>query len=158
MKQLNAFIYIHINLSLCWEVEIENNRLRQTANIGCISGKIDLRLDVVLVATPYICIIVYLLCRYMSICHPHVRLSRNSGRISALAVIVFSFATVIANFFEFETLVQPTEKRNLTNFHLNPRQGFLTWPSLASSTLKTQTTLTTLLSRPVCEGILSIAK
>ena len=58
MKQKNAFIYIHINLSLCWEVEIENNRLRQTANIGCISGKIDLRLDVVLVTTHYICIIV----------------------------------------------------------------------------------------------------
>ena len=41
----------------------------------------------------------------MSICHPHVHLSKNSGRIAALAVITFSFTTVIANFFEFETLV-----------------------------------------------------
>ena len=43
--------------------------------------------------------------RYVSICHPHVHLSKNSGRMGAMAVIAFSFSTVIANFFEFETQV-----------------------------------------------------
>ena len=57
-----------------------------------------------------------LLSSYISICRPHHRLSPRAGQSAALAIAGFSFATVIANFFEFRNRVRACTRHFLSYF------------------------------------------